>query len=131
MKKEKCLFCRNSENLNGEILFENGHCRFIELNNKTLIGSGLIVTKKHKRTVFDISLIEWISIYCLLKKVKKYINDKYNPDGYNLGWNVGLIGGQEVFHVHMHIIPRFKDEPYAGRGIRYWLKQDNNARKNT
>ncbi|HCR18189.1 MAG TPA: hypothetical protein DIU35_11970 [Candidatus Latescibacteria bacterium] len=43
-------------------------------------------------------------------------------------WNEGEIGGQEIFHVHLHVIPRFADEPYAGRGILYWLKQDANRR---
>jgi histidine triad (HIT) family protein len=31
----------------------------------------------------------------------------------------------------MHVIPRFADEPLAGRGIRYWLKQDANRRTST
>jgi diadenosine tetraphosphate (Ap4A) HIT family hydrolase len=56
------------------------------------------------------------------------LDQKFRPDGYNLGWNCGIVGGQEVFHAHLHIIPRFKDEPYAGRGIRYWLKQESNKR---
>jgi hypothetical protein len=33
-----------------------------------------------------------------------------------------------VFHAHLHVIPRFADEPLAGRGIRYALKQPTNRR---
>jgi len=40
--------------------------------------------------------------------VKKYLDEKYVPDGYNLGWNVGTVAGQEVPYAHLHIIPRFK-----------------------
>ncbi|MFN2225152.1 MAG: HIT family protein, partial [Anaerolineae bacterium] len=53
---------------------------------------------------------------------------EYAPQGYNLGWNSGAVAGQEVFHAHLHVIPRFADEPLAGRGIRYWLKQPENRR---
>jgi histidine triad (HIT) family protein len=47
-----------------------------------------------------------------------------------LGWNAGNAAGQEVEYAHMHIIPRFNDEPYAGKGIRYWIKKDENIRPN-
>ncbi len=36
--------------------------------------------------------------------------------------------GQTVFHAHLHVIPRFAAEPHAGKGIRYWLKQESNRR---
>jgi len=38
------------------------------------------------------------------------------------------VAGQTVSHVHLHIIPRFKDEPFAGKGIRHWLKKSENKR---
>ena len=62
-------------------------------------------------------------------QIKKYLDKKYKPDGYNLGWNVGKTAGQEVAHAHFHIIPRYSDEPYAGKGLRYWFKQKENLRK--
>ena len=45
-----------------------------------------------------------------------------------MGWNCGEAGGQDVFHAHLHIIPRHSDEPYAGRGIRNWIKREENKR---
>jgi len=54
------------------------------------------------------------------------MDERYRPDGYNVGWNCGTVGGQIAMHTHMHVIPRFRQEPYAGRGIRYWLKQPAN-----
>jgi histidine triad (HIT) family protein len=49
-----------------------------------------------------------------------------SPDGYNVGWNCGRVGGQEVFHAHLHVIPRFRQEPLAGQGIRSHLKSEAN-----
>jgi diadenosine tetraphosphate (Ap4A) HIT family hydrolase len=41
----------------------------------------------------------------------------FEPDGYTIGWNVGAVAGQEIFHAHMHVIARFDDEESAGRGL--------------
>lgn len=65
-----------------------------------------------------------------LHEVKEFLDSKYKPQGYNIGWNVGNVGGQEIFHAHLHIIPRYEDEPLSGKGIRYWLKQTQNKRTN-
>ena len=62
-------------------------------------------------------------------KNKEYIDKKYSPDGYNLGWNVGKVCGQEIAHAHLHIIPRYSDKPFAWKGIRYWFKKPENTRK--
>lgn len=91
-----------------------------------LFGSGVIIPVRHAETVFDLTLDEVCATFRLLSEVKRWLDVKYQPQGYNVGWNCGAVGGQEVMHAHMHVIPRFSQEPYAGRGIRYWLKQDEN-----
>lgn len=63
-----------------------------------------------------------------MRRAKALLDERLNPDGYNLIWNVGPIAGQEVAHVHLHLIPRFHDEPLAGRGARWHLKQPENRR---
>jgi diadenosine tetraphosphate (Ap4A) HIT family hydrolase len=93
-----------------------------------LTGSGLVIPKAHRETVFDLTEAEWSATFALLLRVKDRLDRLHAPQGYNVGWNAGSVGGQEVFHAHLHVIPRFADEPYAGRGIRYWLKQEANRR---
>ena len=99
------------------------------LKNNTLIGSYVIIPKTQVGTPFDLSDKEWEDTKLLMREIKEYLDNKYHPDGYNVGWNVGVAGGQEVAHAHLHIIPRYADEPYAGKGIRYWFKQPENIRK--
>ena len=96
--------------------------------DKTLIGSYVIIPKSRVETPFDLSEREWIDTKKMIDTIKQYLDETYKPDGYNLGWNVGVVAGQTVPYVHLHVIPRFKDEPLAGMGIRYWLKQDANKR---
>lgn len=123
---DNCPFCQLDKEVDQEVVMSNEHCLFLQMSQKVLIGSGIIVPRAHRETVFDLTKEEWNATYSLLEEVKDYLDKKYNPDGYNIGWNVGKVGGQEVFHAHMHVIPRFSKEPLAGKGIRYWLKQDEN-----
>jgi diadenosine tetraphosphate (Ap4A) HIT family hydrolase len=123
-----CPLCNPESDKNQTIVLSNEHCLFVQKPQEVLIGSGLIVPKKHKETVFDLSEEEWQATYELLHEAKKLLDDQFSPDGYNIGWNCGSTGGQEIFHAHLHVIPRFKDEPLAGKGIRHWIKQPANKR---
>ena len=88
--------------------------------------SGIIIPIQHRETVFDLTEAEVIATFKLLATVKQWMDDNFSPDGYNVGWNCGPVGGQEIFHAHMHVIPRFRQEPLAGSGIRALLKSDAN-----
>ena len=127
---ESCVFCDYRNIKEATILFENNFCVCITQHEPILVGSCIIIPKAHKETVFDLSYQEWEATKELIDKAKCYLNKKYNPDGYNVGWNCGEAGGQHgpPFHAHLHIIPRYADEPYARRGIRYWIKREENRR---
>jgi diadenosine tetraphosphate (Ap4A) HIT family hydrolase len=122
-----CPFCSDSVKQN-EIILENELCLFLQRDEPVLIGSGLIIPRAHRETAFDLTTAEWNATHALLQEVKVRLDRLYHPAGYNLGWNCGATAGQEVFHAHLHVIPRYTDEPYAGRGIRSWLKQETNRR---
>lgn len=123
-----CLFCPPTLCVD-HIVLENDACYFLQEAQAILIGSGLIIPKAHCETVFDLTETEWVATFALLREVKHLLDRVYAPQGYNVGWNAGSVGGQELFHAHLHVIPRYADEPYAGKGIRYWLKQEANRRK--
>ena len=51
-----------------------------------------------------------------VNRVKEKIQKIYNPNGYNVGININEAGGQTVPHVHIHLIPRYKDDVEDPRG---------------
>ena len=124
----QCPFCLLEHDERQLVVLANEHCQFLHVPQDVLIGSGIIVPKKHRETVFDLTEEEWAATFSLLKQVKELLDAKYEPQGYNVGWNSGSVAGQEVFHVRLHVIPRYADEPLAGKGIRYWIKQPANKR---
>ncbi|UCZ53985.1 HIT family protein [Bacillus shivajii] len=125
---EQCSLCHFYEYTGQKVVYENEYCLFLQMPQEVLIGSGLIIPKEHRQTVFDLTGAEWKATYDLLREVKRKLDEEYHPDGYNVGWNCEEVGGQSIPHAHMHVIPRYKDEPYAGKGIRYWLKSRENTR---
>lgn len=129
-----CMLCNLNLMPTQRIILSNEYCLFLQLEEVDkkgiqLEGSGLIVPRAHRETAFDLTQEEWNATYTLLQEVKKYIDEKFEPVGYNLGWNCGEVGGQHIFHAHFHVIPRYKDEPLAGKGIRHMLKSKENERK--
>jgi diadenosine tetraphosphate (Ap4A) HIT family hydrolase len=125
---ELCPLCHIDLDKEQKVILENEYCMFLQKPQEVLIGSGLLIPKAHRETAFQITKEEWNASYDLLHIVKEKLDEEFNPDGYNIGWNVGEIGGQHIMHAHMHVIPRFKDEHLAGKGIRYALKSKENKR---
>ena len=79
-------------------------------------GHALIIPKKHCSDYFDLAFNEQSSCILMLNKVKQIINEKYKPDGFNIGINVGSAAGQTVNHVHIHLIPRYKGDVKTPEG---------------
>jgi diadenosine tetraphosphate (Ap4A) HIT family hydrolase len=88
--------------------------------------SGIIIPIAHRPTAFDLTEDEVLATFVLLQKVKAWMDATYRPKGYNLGWNCGHTAGQVIMHAHLHVIPRFPQEPLAGQGIRSYLKSELN-----
>ena len=84
-------------------------------------GHCLIVPHRVYPDYFDSTPKEISGMNELLFKTKEYLQNKYNPSGFNIGINCGESSGQTVFHLHIHLIPRYKgdvDDPTGGvRGV--------------
>jgi len=123
-----CPFCAWEDDPDQRMVCRNEAAVFLQSETRQgpLVGSGVIVPIRHAETVFDLTPDEARATFVLLADVKSWMERTYQPDGYTVGWNCGAVAGQEINHAHLHVIPRFKKEPYAGRGIRHWLKQESN-----
>lgn len=89
------------------LLFENETCCAFYDRNPVSDGHLLIIPKQHRVDYFALSQQEQDGLFELLAKAKEYLDKRYHPDGYNIGFNCGLAAGQTVFHCHCHLIPRY------------------------
>jgi diadenosine tetraphosphate (Ap4A) HIT family hydrolase len=129
--EKPCPFCHPRLDPQQRVIFENETCYFLQhiLEQDVLEGCGVIVPKQHREDAFALTRREWNDTYDLLQQAKEYLDQTFGADGYTLGWNVGKVSNQTILHSHFHVIPRYNDEPLAGKGLRYWLKQPVNKRK--
>lgn len=79
-------------------------------------GHSLIIPKRLVSNYFDLTLKEQTACWIVVNKVKAILQEKYNPDGFNIGINVDAAAGQTIWHSHIHIIPRYKGDIEHPRG---------------
>ncbi len=114
----KCPFCDKSKL---EIIMENDLAFVIYDKYPVNRGHCLVIPKRHAETWFDATAEEKRAIIELIDELKRFLDEKFSPDGYNIGVNVGSAAGQTIFHLHVHVIPRYKGDikdPTGGvRGV--------------
>ncbi len=82
-------------------------------------GHALVVTRRHIPGFFDATDLERSDLLAAIAEVRGVIDAAYQPDGYNIGVNVGEAAGQTVMHLHVHVIPRhLGDVPNPRGGVR-------------
>jgi len=83
-------------------------------------GHALVVTRRHVAGWFEASPSERAGLLAGVERAREAIETTYRPDGYNIGVNVGEAAGQTVFHLHVHVIPRYRgDVPRPRGGVRH------------
>ena len=113
-----CIFCKIEKE---KIIAENDQCFAIFDGFPVSAGHVLIIPRRHVANYFELSSEEVMAMQSLMKELKVQLDQAFCPDGYNIGVNVNAAAGQTVFHVHMHLIPRYDgdvDNPKGGvRGV--------------
>ena len=108
---ENCIFCKIA---NGEIpsatLYEDEDFRVILDLGPASKGHALILPKTHAANIYEISDEMAAKAMVLAKKMASKLTEVLNCDGFNIVQNNGEAAGQTVFHFHMHLIPRYKND---------------------
>ena len=108
-----CIFCH----LDRPILAESELARAFADAYPVSPGHTLIVPKRHVRTIFDTTPEEYAACFALAREVRELLVQSLEPQGFNLGVNCEVAGGQSVWHAHLHLIPRFTgdtEDPLGG-----------------
>ena len=93
-------------------------------------GHTLVVPRREVATWFEATTEEQAAIFELVDEVRNALDREYQPDGYNIGINVGEAAGQTVFHLHVHVIPRYEgDMPDPRGGVRHVIPWKGNYKR--
>lgn len=90
-------------------------------------GHTLVIPRRHVADWWGATAVERAAIDALLRECRHALDEAYAPAGYNIGVNSGSAAGQTVFHLHVHLIPRYDgDVPDPRGGVRHVLPGKGN-----
>ena len=111
MRDDNCIFCKLA---NGDIptatLYEDEDFRVILDASPASKGHALILPKQHYADLYELDDEIAAKALVLAKKMITKLTPILECDGYNVVQNNKEAAGQTVFHFHMHLIPRYKDD---------------------
>lgn len=111
MSEANCIFCKI---INGDIpsktLYEDDEFKVIFDVAPAAQGHVIILPKYHAANIFELPEEIAGKAFILAKKVATMLKEVLNCDGVNILQNNGEAAGQTVFHLHVHVIPRYKED---------------------
>ena len=106
-----CIFCKLANGVfPTNFIYEDEDFKVILDANPATKGHSLILPKKHFKNILDADEEILKKALPLAKKLSNKLIDVLKCDGVNVLQNNNEAAGQAVFHLHIHLIPRYKDE---------------------
>lgn len=101
-----CLFCKDPRGVSLE------HALAYSARDTYAVSPGhtLVIPRRHVASFFELTAEEVNACMQLITEERVRLDQEFKPDGYNIGVNVGQAAGQSIFHVHIHLIPRYKGD---------------------
>ncbi len=111
MKQDNCIFCKIiAGEIPSQTLYEDEKFKVILDVGPATKGHALILPKNHYANFYEQPEEDSVDTIRLAKKMMQQMTDKLKCDGFNIVQNNGEVAGQTVFHYHMHLIPRYKND---------------------
>ena len=106
-----CPFCKA-----GPVVLKNRLAFALYDRSPVTPGHLLLIPWRHVSDWFETTDEERRDLFSLADEARALLLRERKPDGFNLGVNVGQAAGQTVFHVHLHLIPRYEGDVAKPRG---------------
>jgi histidine triad (HIT) family protein len=83
---------------------------FMDINPATR-GHALVVPKRHSTDLMDVEAEDLAASIAAARRLARRMDEVLKPDGFNVLNASRPAGWQTVFHFHLHVIPRYEDDP--------------------
>jgi len=110
-----CPFCAPSQEV--ELITESATAYALFDKYPVSPGHALIIPKQHIADYFQLPERIKTACWLMVDRVKMLLMQRFQPDGFNVGINVGNVAGQTIQHAHIHLIPRYRgdvEDPTGG-----------------
>ena len=108
-----CIFCAMAEGepeVSKHVLYNDGEDMIVLNIAPYTTGHLLVIPTKHYTDLDELDSESLKNLFNTVKKAEALMKDVINPDGINIGINLGEVAGQRIQHIHVHLVPRFKFE---------------------
>ena len=109
---EDCLFCGIvAGDVPGQIVdSDENTVAFMDINPATR-GHALVVPRNHSADLMEIPDEDLSNTMVAAKRLARRMREVLEPAGFNILNSCGSAAWQTVFHFHVHVIPRYEDDP--------------------
>lgn len=109
---DDCLFCGIvAGDVPGQVVdSDENTVAFMDINPATR-GHALVVPRNHSTDLMEISDEDLSNTIVAAKRLAQRMRDVLEPDGFNILNSCGSAAWQTIFHFHIHVIPRYEDDP--------------------
>ena len=109
---DPCIFCGIvAGEVPGQIVDSDEHTiAFMDINPATR-GHALVIPREHSADLLEISDEDLTHTMLAARRLVQRMRDVLEPDGFNVLNSCGSAAWQTVFHFHIHVIPRYDDDP--------------------
>ncbi|MSR71561.1 MAG: HIT family protein [Candidatus Taylorbacteria bacterium] len=108
-----CIFCKIvAGQVEAPKIYENDSTFVFLSNSPNNLGHSLVIPKKHFENIYEIDENTLAEVAKTFGKVANAIKKSLNAKGVNIIQNNERAGGQGVFHIHFHVIPRYQDDDF-------------------
>jgi len=107
-----CIFCKvvAGEIPGEEIDSDERTVTVMDINPATR-GHAVVVTRTHAENLFEVDDEDLLAAMRATRRVAARMRETLAPAGFNILHNIGRAAWQSIFHFHVHVIPRYEDDP--------------------
>jgi histidine triad (HIT) family protein len=107
-----CIFCKvlAGEIPSEEVDSDERTVTVMDINPATR-GHVVVITRTHAESLLDLDDEDLLAAMRTVRRVAERMRETLDPAGFNILHNIGRAAWQSIFHFHVHVIPRYEDDP--------------------
>jgi histidine triad (HIT) family protein len=107
-----CIFCKVvAGEIPAEVIDSDEPTLTVMDINPATRGHVVVMTRAHVDNLLELGDEDLLAVMHTVRRVTELLRRRLQPDGFNILHNIGRAAWQSIFHFHMHVIPRYKDDP--------------------
>ncbi|MGH2979141.1 MAG: HIT family protein [Solirubrobacterales bacterium] len=107
-----CIFCDVvAGEIPGEVIDSDERTITVMDINPATRGHAVVITRTHAESLLEVDDEDLLAGMRTARRVAERMRATLHPDGFNILHNIGRAAWQSIFHFHVHVIPRYENDP--------------------